>query len=201
MKKGNIRNLVVTSAAAFSFFSVHNEAKASTEHKVEKGETLWALGQTYGVSIDHIKEANSRQSDTIYAGESLTIPSSDAYSSEEIHLLERVVEAEAKGEPYEGKVAVATVVLNRVDSSEFPNSITDVINQKIPNGAYAFTPVQNGTINNSPSEESKRAVQEVISAPNRSTESLYFYNPDIATSDWIRTREVVEKVGNHVFAK
>ncbi|MBM7704726.1 cell wall hydrolase [Metabacillus iocasae] len=201
MKKGNIRNLVVTSAAAFSFFSVHNEAKANTEHQVAKGESLWALGQTYGVSIDTIKKANSRQTNTIYAGESLTIPSSNSYTSADIDLLERVVEAEAKGEPYEGKVAVANVVLNRVDSPEFPNSITDVIKQKIPNGAYAFTPVQNGAIDAPASEESKRAVQEALVAKKRSTESLYFYNPDIATSDWIRTREIVQTIGNHVFAK
>jgi N-acetylmuramoyl-L-alanine amidase len=123
-----------------------------------------------------------------------------AVSPEERDLLERVVEAEAKGESYEGKVAVANVVLNRVASSEFPDTITEVINQKIPGGSYAFTPVQNGSINNPASEESKKAVNEAIT--NRAQkETLFFYNPDIATSEWIKSRPVVARIGEHVFMK
>lgn len=121
-------------------------------------------------------------------------------SNEEKDLFARLVEAEAKGESYEGKVAVATVVLNRVDSPEFPNTVTDVINEVV-GSAYAFSPVQNGEINNPASDESIRAVEEALTRQDRLNDSIYFYNPEIATDTWITTREVVKTIGNHVFAK
>jgi N-acetylmuramoyl-L-alanine amidase len=121
-------------------------------------------------------------------------------SNEEKDLFARLVEAEAKGESYEGKVAVATVVLNRVDSPEFPNTISGVINEVVGD-AYAFSPVQNGEINDPASDESIRAVEEALTRQDRLNDSIYFYNPEIATDTWITTREVVKTVGNHVFAK
>ena len=120
-------------------------------------------------------------------------------SNEEKDLFARLVEAEAKGEAYEGKVAVATVVLNRIDSPQFPNSVTDVIHQVVGD-SYAFSPVENGEISRPASDESKQAVDEALMRKDRLNDSLYFYNPDIATDEWIRTREVVKTIGNHVFA-
>jgi len=81
-------------------------------------------------------------------------------SEKEKDLLARLVSVEAKGEPYAGKVAVATVVLNRVAHNDFPDTVTDVIYQKTSHGSYAFTPVQNGMINQSADAESKKAVNE-----------------------------------------
>jgi N-acetylmuramoyl-L-alanine amidase len=127
-------------------------------------------------------------------------PPAASISNEEKDLFARLVEAEAKGESYEGKVAVATVVLNRVDSPEFPNTVTEVINEVVGT-AYAFSPVQNGEINNPASDESIRAVEEALTRQDRLNDSVYFYNPEIATDSWITTREVVKTVGNHVFAK
>lgn len=120
-------------------------------------------------------------------------------SNEEKDLLARLVEAEAKGESYEGKVAVAAVVLNRVDSSEFPNNISDVIYEKVGH-AYAFSPVQNREIEKPASEEAIKAVKEAITSPDRLNHAIYFYNPDIATDDWIRSRQIVKTIDNHVFA-
>lgn len=121
-------------------------------------------------------------------------------SAEEKDLFARLVEAEAKGESYEGKVAVATVVLNRVDSTEFPNTVTEVINEVVGD-AYAFSPVQNGEINKPASDEAIQAVEEALTRQDRLNDCIYFYNPDIATDSWIRTRETVKTIGNHVFAK
>jgi N-acetylmuramoyl-L-alanine amidase len=121
-------------------------------------------------------------------------------SNEEKDLFARLVEAEAKGESYEGKVAVATVVLNRVDSPEFPDTVTGVINEVVGE-AYAFSPVQNGEINKPASDEAKRAVEEALTRQDRLNDCIYFYNPEIATDTWITTREVVKTIGNHVFAK
>ncbi|RSD28759.1 cell wall hydrolase [Mesobacillus subterraneus] len=113
---------------------------------------------------------------------------------EEVKLLARLVHAEAKGEPYEGKVAVAEVVLNRVENEQFPDTVKEVIYQK-----NAFQPVQNGAINKPASEEAVQAVEEALETETNH-EFLYFYNPDTATSDWIFTRDVIKKIGNHSFA-
>ena len=129
-----------------------------------------------------------------------TVEPAVSLSNEEKDLFARLVEAEAKGESYEGKVAVATVVLNRVESPEFPDTVTNVINEVV-GSAYAFSPVQNGEINKPASDESKRAVEEALTRKDRLHDSIYFYNPEIATDSWIRTREVVTTIGNHVFAK
>lgn len=114
-------------------------------------------------------------------------------------MLERLVEAEAGGEPYEGKLAVATVVINRLNSKEFPNTIHGAIYQK-----NQFSPVANGSINCKASAESKRAVRQVVDEGYRSfgPEVVYFLNPDIATSEWIiNNRTFVKAIGNHHFYK
>ncbi|MEH7884242.1 cell wall hydrolase [Bacillus sp. JJ1609] len=116
-------------------------------------------------------------------------------NEEEKKLLARLVQAEAEGEPYEGKVAVADVVLNRVEHEQFPDTIKDVIYQK-----NAFEPVQNGSINEPASEEAVKAVEEALINQGKNEELLYFYNPETATSEWIFSREVVKKIGNHSFA-
>ncbi len=121
-------------------------------------------------------------------------------SDKEKDLFARLVEAEAKGESYEGKVAVATVVLNRVESPQFPDTVTEVINEVVGH-AYAFSPVQNGEINKPASEESTQAVKEALNREDTLNDSIFFYNPEIATDNWIRSRETVETIGNHVFAK
>ncbi|MEC1262361.1 cell wall hydrolase [Bacillus swezeyi] len=116
-------------------------------------------------------------------------------TGEEKELLSRLVHAEAKGESFKGKVAVANVVLNRVGDGGFPDSIKSVIYQK-----NAFEPVLNGSINRKPDRESVEAVEVAVDHDKKETDALYFYNPDIATDGWIKTRKVVERIGNHVFA-
>ncbi|MEC1446334.1 cell wall hydrolase [Bacillus haynesii] len=110
-------------------------------------------------------------------------------------LLSRLVHAEAKGESFEGKVAVANVVLNRVEDSRFPDSVKSVIYQK-----NAFEPVLNGSIEKKADRESVEAVEEAVDQNIKETDALFFYNPDIASDDWIKTRKVVKRIGNHVFA-
>ena len=129
-----------------------------------------------------------------------TVEPAISLSNEEKDFLARLVEAEAKGESYEGKVAVATVVLNRLESPEFPDTVTNVINEVV-GSAYAFSSVQNGEINKPASDDSERAVDEALTRKDRLYDSIYFYNPEIATDTWILTREIVTTIGNHVFAK
>ncbi|WP_052342804.1 cell wall hydrolase [Bacillus sp. EB01] len=116
-------------------------------------------------------------------------------TKEEKELLARLVHAEAKGEPFKGKVAVAEVVLNRVEDGQFPDTVKEVIYQK-----RQFDPVANGEINKPAGNEAKEAVEEALAPDEKVTEALFFYNPEIATDTWIRTRPVIEKIGEHNFS-
>ena len=116
----------------------------------------------------------------------------------ESELLARIVHAESKGEPYLGQVAVAAVILNRVDSPDFPNTLAGVIYQP-----GAFEPVMNGTINQEvPSDASARkAARVALNGYDPTGGCLYFYNPDTATSKWIWSKQIVKKIGKHNFSK
>ena len=118
-------------------------------------------------------------------------------SDSEIDLLARLVRAEAQTETLEGKIAVACVVLNRVESSQFPDTIKEVI--------YApgqFQPVQNGEINKPADEESIQAVKAALTDQRQlAPGALFFYNPAIATSRWLDTRATTLVIGQHVFKK
>jgi len=116
----------------------------------------------------------------------------------ESELLARIVHAESKGEPYLGQVAVAAVILNRVDSPDFPNTLAGVIYQP-----GAFEPVMNGTINQEvPKDASARkAAQEALNGYDPTGGCLYFFNPNTATSKWIWSKTIVKTIGKHNFAK
>ena len=111
-----------------------------------------------------------------------------------IELLARVINGEARGEPYEGQVAVGAVVLNRVDHPSFPNSISGVVYQK-----GAFTAVDDGQINAAMYSSSRRAARDALNGWDPTNGAIYYYNPKTATNKWIRTREVVCTIGRHVF--
>lgn len=115
-------------------------------------------------------------------------------SNAEDMLLAKLVHAEANGEPYKGKVAVAEVVLNRVKSGKFPNRIKDVIYQK-----GQFSPVSDGSINNSPTAQDYKAVAEAKAGANYARGALFFYNPAAATSRWLDPFPTITTIGGHVF--
>lgn len=121
--------------------------------------------------------------------------SSSSISSSDLNLLARCVYAEARGEPYTGQVAVAAVVLNRVKSASFPNTISGVIYQP-----YAFTAVDDGQINLSPNSTAYKAAQDALNGWDPTYGCLYYYNPATATSSWIWSRKTVVTIGKHTFA-
>jgi len=130
------------------------------------------------------------------------VPSTDllgpAYSQEDLYWLSRIISAESRGEPFKGKLAVGTVVLNRVASSEFPNTVYDVIFDSRWGGQ--FTPVRNGTIYNEPTAESVQAAQLCLQGAREAGNSLYFLNPDLAANHWaMKNRPYVATIGSHWF--
>lgn len=116
-------------------------------------------------------------------------------TSNDLYLLAKCIYAEARGEIYEGKVAVGAVILNRVASPEFPNTVYGVIYQP-----WAFTAVQDGQINLEPDAISYQAAEDALNGWDPTYGSLFYYNPAVATSSWIFDRQVVTQIGNHVFA-
>lgn len=151
-------------------------------HTVQAGETLWSISRLYGVSLDALRLANALTTDLIYPGQELIIPEAAAQPSEtvpsatlpsleggfvlpegsyttqdlqDLALLARLVFAEARGEPFEGQVAVAAVLLNRVRHPEFPNTVAEAVYQP-----GQFEPVANGSINLTPNNLAYLAVLE-----------------------------------------
>lgn len=122
--------------------------------------------------------------------------SSGGYSSSDVYLLAKVIAAEARGESYVGQVAVGAVVLNRVDSSSFPDTVSGVVYQK---GAFSAVTDSNWSV--SPDATSRKAAQDAINGWDPSGGALYYYNPAKTSNKWIRTRPVVTTIGAHVFCK
>ncbi len=128
------------------------------------------------------------------AAASAVTTAASGYASE-VELLARLIHGEARGEPYVGMVAVGAVVLNRVKSSRFPNTMAGVIYQ-----SGAFDAVSDGQINLTPGEQSRRAARDAMNGWDPTGGCLYYYNPATATSAWIWSREVRLTIGDHSFA-
>jgi N-acetylmuramoyl-L-alanine amidase len=177
-------------------------SKPASAYTVKAGDTMSEIASRHDMTLSKLAEMNPqvRNLDLIYVGQEINVGQKIAaekfrnVENDEKDLLARLVHAEAKGESFNGKVAVAVTVLNRVDSPEFPNTIKDVIYQK-----GQFTPVSNGMINNPADEEAKQAVE--VAFKNRTHDALYFYNPKTAKSSWLDSRPTVTVIGNHVFKK
>lgn len=185
---------------SISSFTLNSQSEAATtSYKVQSGETYWKIATKFGVPVNALMNANHATNSTLHAGQNLVIPNS-SISEADKDLIARLVHAEAQGEPYAGKVAVATVILNRVKSPDFPSTVRGVIYQ-IDSGHYAFTPVQNGAINQAADADSMKAVNEALALQGQGNGSLYFYNPKTAKSSWILSRPVTVTIGNHRFAK
>jgi N-acetylmuramoyl-L-alanine amidase len=117
------------------------------------------------------------------------------YSSSDLYLLAKTIYAEGRGEPYVGQVAIGAVVLNRVRSKQFPNSVSGVVYQK-----HAFTAVSDGQINLTPNDTAMKAAKDAVNGWDPTGGALYYYNPAVATSSWIFDRQTVTVIGKHVFA-
>jgi N-acetylmuramoyl-L-alanine amidase len=197
-------------------------AEPAFAYTVKKGDTMSEIAREHGLTLIELAQANPdiKNLDMIFVNQHINTNKINSFtetrmeinnpielkmvknqsnkisiSEKEIDLLARIVRAEAQTEPFEGKVAVAAVVLNRVESPKFPNTIREVIYQR-----GQFQPVRNGQINKPTDEESIRAVYAALSdMRNIAQDSLFFYNPDIATSRWLDSRETAVVIGQHVF--
>lgn len=174
------------------------------EHVVSKGESLYLISEWYGSDVNSIKEANGDWSNTIYPGEKLIIPVNNQnspvqYGGENYfvdrYLIAKMIYAEARGESFEGQVAVGAVILNRIKSGIFPDTVAGVIYQP-----DAFEAVSNGEFfNHDPDLTAFKAADAALSGWDPTGGALYYFNPATSTSPWIWTRIITNKIGNHLF--
>ncbi len=129
-------------------------------------------------------------------GNRTKLAATQKFSQSEIKMMARAVYGEARGEPYEGQVAVAAVILNRTQSPLFPNTPSGVIFEP-----RAFTAVDDGQIWLEPDAKSYKAVRDAINGWDPSGDALYYFNPNTATSSWIWSRPQIKQIGKHIFCK
>ena len=163
---------------------------------VKSGDTLSAIAQKNGESLSTLRHANNKWNNSIFPGQVLKVsvttsatvkktvsssktiaPIAKKYTASDLSLLARLIDAEAGGESYNAKVAVGAVVMNRVKSSRFPNTISAVINQKY-NGSYQFTCVQNGNIKRPATASDVKAAISALSGTNPVKNALFFNTVD-----------------------
>lgn len=195
MQKLHFKQIIITLALILILNSVFlpylmpaSELKAAS---IEKEDIYTGLGLMFLLVVfsggDDDQEAEAR--DDFYSYKN--------FSEEEMEILASIINAEARGESYQGKVAVGAVIVNRVYHPSFPNSIKKVVYQ-----SGQFTPVENGMINLSPDDESFKAAYDAVSGMDPSKGSLYFYNPAKSRNpEFFAKREEVVTIGNHVFLK
>ena len=193
------KNLSVTQSYAYAATASQNK---EIQQKLKdlgyyKGKIDGIIGKQSIAAIKYFQRDNGLVVDGIVGPKTaakLNI-SLSSQSSSDLYLLAKCVYAEARGESYVGQVAVAAVILNRVKSSSFPNTISGVIYQP-----WAFTAVHDGQINLEPNQTAINAAKDAMNGWDPTYGCLFYYNPAIATSKWIYSRQVVVTIGKHVFA-
>ena len=120
------------------------------------------------------------------------------FTTEEMDLFARIVHAESEGESYEGQVAVAAAILNRVRSDQFPDTMRGVVYQVV-GGYYQYSPVLDGRINRPAGESANRAILEALNGSDPTGGATGFYNPAKTSNMWVRAQPVTRKIGRHVF--
>ncbi len=151
-------------------------------------EAVKKFQKQQGLAVDGIAGPQTLKRLGITIG---TIPQANEAN---VNLLARIISAEARGEPYSGQVAVGAVILNRIEHPSFPDTLSGVIYQP-----GAFTAVTDGQFDQPVAESAYRAARNALNGVDPSGGAIYYYNPDRAVSQWIRTRPVIKRIGSHLF--
>ncbi|WP_411829802.1 spore cortex-lytic enzyme [Paenibacillus ehimensis] len=175
------------------FLGYYNGSIDGIFGKQTQGAVYW-FQDRFGVTVDGI--AGPQTQNKLWQATKHWRASGSAFSSEDITLMARTVYGEARGEPYTGQVAVAAVILNRLYSPQFPNTVSGVIFQP-----GAFTAVNDGQIWLTPDSTAYKAVHDAVNGWDPSGEALYYFNPATATSKWIWSRPQIKQIGRHIFCK
>lgn len=173
-----------------------------TVYQVESGDSLHWIAATYGISVDELKTMNNLDSDLIRVGQRLVVPldlvkyypAGVQLSAQEVEWLAQMIHAEARGEPYLGQVAVGAVIINRMLSSQFPNTLRGVLFQ-----TNAFQPIQNGSFFLAPSQSARQAALEALNGHDPTGGALFFFNPRQSSDRFMHSRPAKVTIGRHRF--
>lgn len=180
-----------------------NEVKAIQQALKDRGIYKGSVDGVFGKGTqDAVKKFQKQQKLTAdgIAGPAtlkklgITMGQLPTASENNVYLLARIISAEARGEPYEGQVAVGAVVLNRVEHPSFPDTLSGVIYQ---NGA--FTAIVDGQFNEPIADSAYRAAKDALNGQDPSGGAVYYFNPDKTSNKWMRTRPVIKRIGKHLF--
>ena len=171
-------------------------------YQVQRGDSLYWIGETYSISVEELKELNNLKSDVISVGQVLRVPLHTVkeypvglkLTSQEVQWLAQMIHAEARGEPYIGQVAVGAVIINRILSPQFPNTLRGVLFQ-----TNAFQPIRNGSFYRPPNDMAKRAALEALNGHDPTQGALFFFNPRQSTDRYMHSRPAVVTIGRHRF--
>lgn len=189
----------IITVLVFFLLLTANAQVVETVYIVQPGDTISEIASEHGLDWQYLADFNGIDNPLLMrSGMQLRIPTKKyiiCFSSEERELLARLIHAEARGETLEGQIAVGAVVVNRVKSDLFPDSIKEVIYQ-----TGQFTPVEKGGLPVIPQSSAVEAAERALAGEDPTQGALYFYNPDIAASPkfW-ESRPVSKQIGNHNF--
>ncbi len=193
----------ITVSAAFWNYYIEANGRCfytNTSARILDGEMYVPIRPLAKVFNVDVTWNDKTRSVTLKDNGGVCAPADDVYPEGAVLWLSRIIYAESRGEPLLGKIAVGNVVMNRVKSPLYPNTIYSVIFDR--KYGTQFTPVANGTIYNDPTADCIRAAKMVLEGTTVSNEVLFFMNPRIATSNWIaKNREYAFTIGNHAFYK
>lgn len=189
------------------FFSLSGQALAAS-HTVVPGDSLWAIGNSCGVTVAQLKAANRLDGDIIFPGQQLVIPArapqvsrgggDREFTASDFDTLARIITAEADNQDYDTQVAVGAVVLNRTKNPQFPDTIRGVVYHVDENGRYQFEPVLNGWINRPPSESAQKAARDVLSGADPTGGALFFWESWVKNS-YLNSRPLAKVMGEFTF--
>ncbi len=189
----------IATVLIFLFLMTANAEMVETLYIVQPGDTISEIAYEHGLDWRYLAEFNGIDNPLLMrSGTRLRIPAKKYtinFSKEERELLARLIHAEARGESFEGQVAVGAVVVNRVKSDLFPNSITEVIYQ-----TGQFTPVEQGVLPKIPQKSAVEAAEKALTGQDPTHGALFFYNPKISAAlHFWESRQVIKQIGNHNF--
>ncbi len=194
---------VPTADALSKVGSRGNEVKAIQQELKDRGLYSGDVDGIFGSATESaVKRFQKQQGLTVdgiagpqtLAKLGITVGTIPEANEANVNLLARIISAEARGEPYEGQVAVGAVVLNRIEHPSFPDTLSGVIYQP-----GAFTAITDGQFNEPIADSAYRAARDALNGLDPSGGAIYYYNPDKTSNQWIRTRPVIKRIGAHLF--
>jgi spore germination cell wall hydrolase CwlJ-like protein len=182
---------------------IDSNAKSTVggNYTVKSGDSFYKIATSYNTTVSALKEMNGLSADRIYVGQVLRTTTNpgvtSSLSEKEIYLMAKMIYAEARGESYTGQVAVGAVIMNRIKSDLFPNTLTEILYQK-----SQFTAITDGQFDAlSPDSTAIAAAYDAANGTDPTYGSLFYWNPQKANNAFLNAKTILVTIGNHVFAK